>query len=116
MDAPGSDCCESFEICIFRFIEIFPVIITFTLLIILSIFYVFVSYSFITNFFKCYLKPTLEGDFESSLGLPDYWANDTEKENDKKAALIILIIFIILITNLFLAILLTIFTDPGQIP
>lgn len=51
LDAPGNDCCESFEICIFRFIEIFPVIITFTLLIILTIFYVFVSYFFITNFF-----------------------------------------------------------------
>jgi hypothetical protein len=51
LDAPGNDCCESFEICIFKFIEIFPVIITFTLLIILTIFYVFVSYLFITNFF-----------------------------------------------------------------
>jgi hypothetical protein len=50
LDAPGNDCCESFEICIFRFIEIFPVIITFSLLIILGVFYVFVSYFFFTIF------------------------------------------------------------------
>ena len=82
LDAPGSDCCESFEICIFRFIEIFPVLITFFLCIILTVFYVFVSISFFYYFCKCYLKPTLDGDFESTLGLTDYWANDTEKEND----------------------------------
>ena len=82
LDAPGNDCCENFEICIFRFIEIFPVIVTFSLCIILTIFYVFVSIYYLLFFYKCYLKPTLDGDFESTLGLSDYWANDTEKEND----------------------------------
>jgi hypothetical protein len=63
----------------------------------------------------CYIYPTLIGDYESTLGIPDYWANQTEKENDKYWALIVLGIFCFCAFSLILSILLTIFTDPGSL-
>jgi hypothetical protein len=71
LNARGNSCCEAIEIFIFRFIAYFPVIITFSLIIFLSSFYIL-----------CYIYPTLIGDYESTLGIPDYWANQTEKAND----------------------------------
>jgi hypothetical protein len=56
--------------------------VTFSIFAFLIIFYVF-----------SYLYPTLIGDYESTIGLTDYWANNTEKEADRFVAEIILGIF-----------------------
>lgn len=56
------------------------------------------------------------GDFESTLGLPDYWANAKDQESDRYWAQIFLIIFIFLVVQLFLAVILTICTNPGNVP
>jgi hypothetical protein len=64
LNARGHGCCERIELFIFRFIAYLPVIITFCLIAFLTSFYVL-----------CYLYPTLIGDYESTLGIPDYWAN-----------------------------------------
>lgn len=64
----------------------------------------------------CFLVPCLKGDFESSLGIQDFWANDQDKESDKRDALIYLVVFLILFINLLSAIILTIVTPPGGIP
>ena len=58
----------------------------------------------------------MKGDYAGTLGIPDYWANDNEKENDKFAAEIIAVIFAFLCIQLFLAIIFTINTDPGGVP
>ena len=62
------------------------------------------------------MYPTLKGDYEGTLGLSDYWANDDEKNNDKLVAEIIVVIFAFLVIQLFLAIIFTINTDPGGVP
>jgi len=89
----------------FKCIFYFPVVVTFSIFGFLVAFYVF-----------AYIYPTLKGDYEGTIGVPDYWANDSEKENDKFWCEIILVIFAFLVIQLFLAIILTINTDPGSVP
>jgi len=48
-----------------------PVMVTFGLFATLVFFYCF-----------CYLYPVIVGDFESTLGITDYWANDDDKTSD----------------------------------
>ena len=96
---------EKFQNKVFNLIIYIPVIITFSFLFMLSFFYVY-----------CFLVPCLKGDFESTLGITDFWANDSEKEADQSTAVIFLVIFVILFLNLLSAIILTINTPPGGIP
>lgn len=90
---------------VYKFIIYVPVIITFSLFTFLFCFYVL-----------CYLYPTFKGDFESTIGIKDYWANNDDMENDRYYAQIYACIFVFCALNLFAAIVLTIFTHPGRIP
>ena len=58
----------------------------------------------------------MTGDYEGTLGIPDFWANEDERNNDKLIAQIIAVIFVFLVVQLFLAIVFTINTDPGGVP
>jgi len=104
-EAPSAGFCDAFELFIFKLITIVPVIITFCLFAFLGTFYVY-----------CFLYPCLKEDFGSTLGLPEYWSSTQEREQDKYWAQVLLIIFIFCALNLFAALLLTIFTNPGNIP
>ena len=59
--------------------------------------------------------PSIKGDF-SSVGINDFWANQSERDNDKQIALIYLGVFCFCFINLIAAILCTICTNPGNIP
>ena len=51
-----------------------------------------------------------------TLGIPDYWSNNADKENDRNWAQILLIIVAFCVFNLLFALILTICTSPGGIP
>lgn len=77
----------------------------------------FFIFGFLVTFYSyCYLYPLITGSFDDTLGLPDFWANQKEKEDDRFRAQVILIVFVFLVVQLFLAILMTMFTDPGRVP
>ena len=58
----------------------------------------------------------LVGDFESTLGIKDYWANSQERDTDMLYAQIYTGFFVFFCFMLFVAIILSIKTSPGEIP
>ena len=56
------------------------------------------------------------GDFYSTLGLPYMWQSDDERAHDRTKALILTVVFVFSAVNLFVSIILTIKTNPGNIP
>jgi len=104
LEAGSNDPWEKTQERIYRIIVLTPVFITFGFITMLSIFYI-----------AFFLLPNIKGDF-SSIGINDFWANSGERDNDKQLALIYLGVFCFCFINLISAILLTIFTNPGNIP
>jgi len=72
VNAPRVGFGDKFEVFVFRFITWIPVIITFSIFAFLFGFYLF-----------CYLHPCLIGDMQGTLGIPDYWSSNSDKENDR---------------------------------
>jgi len=105
MKAEKISCGERMELKCYKCITYFPVMVTFGLFATLVFFYSF-----------CYLRPVLLGDFEGTLGITEYWANDDDKEKDRFWTQIYLGVFIFCCLSLFIAIILTITTSPGHIP
>jgi len=58
----------------------------------------------------------LIGDFYNTLGLPYMWQTEEEQLSDKRKAVFLTLIFLFIATNLIVSILLTIKTNPGNIP
>jgi hypothetical protein len=62
---------------------------------------------------QCFIHPVFIGDFAGTIGVKDYWLLDAEKESDQYYASIYIGIFVFCVFQLFLAMSLTICTDPG---
>ena len=128
LDAEPISCGERCELKCYKFITWVPVIITFSIFSILVGFYIFVSTTnyihlchhisdtFLFKFIQCYLIPCIKGDFESTLGIQDYWANSKDRDSDMYWAQVYAGIFGFCALNLLIAIILTIITNPGSIP
>ena len=89
----------------FKLITYVPVIITFSIFAFLTAFYL-----------SCYLYPTILGDFESTLGLPEYWETEKEREVDQYWAQVLACLFLFCAFNLLVSIILVMTTNPGNIP
>ena len=65
---------------------------------------------------QCYIYPTLVGDFYGILGIPDMWLTPDDMKADQAACRVYIWIFIWCSINLIVSIVLTIKTNPGNIP
>lgn len=89
----------------YRAVSLLPVFITFCIYAYLLYFYVFF-----------FIKPSIQQNFEDSVGIPAYWGTDEEGERAKKNAIIFAAIFGFMGFNLLVAITKSIFVSPGHIP
>jgi len=96
---------EKIEICIYKFISTFPVFVTFGL------------YSYLFTFFIVFfIYPTLAGNYDTLIGIPNFWSNDEERQQETIKATVLLGVFSFLAFMLALSIIQTIRTPPGSIP
>jgi len=62
------------------------------------------------------LYPNIEGDYYKTFGIVGMWEDQAALENSKTKYKIIAIIFVFCAFNLFVSMILTMVTSPGNIP